>query len=114
RGTAVLPETANSHGEGGARGARFATTCWSVVVAARDAGAPEAQEALATLCSSYWYPLYVYIRRQGFAAHEAEDLTQEFFTRLVEKDFLAGVDRGKDKFRSFLLAACTHCLANPP
>jgi RNA polymerase sigma-70 factor (ECF subfamily) len=107
-----LPESANGHREGGAQGPRFATTSWSVVVAARDAVAPEAQEALASLCSSYWYPLYVYIRRQGFAAHEAEDLTQEFFTQLVEKDFLAGVERGKGKFRAFLLAACAHFLAN--
>jgi DNA-directed RNA polymerase specialized sigma24 family protein len=95
-----------------ARGARFATTCWSVVVAARDAQSGLAHEALATLCGAYWYPLYAYIRRQGHLPEEAEDLTQGFFTRLVEKDFLAGVDRGKGKFRSFLLAACTHFLAN--
>jgi DNA-directed RNA polymerase specialized sigma24 family protein len=95
-----------------ARGPRFATTCWSLVAAARGAVSPQAHEALAALCSSYWYPLYVYIRRQGFAADEAEDLTQEFFARLLEKDFLADVDRAKGRFRSFLLAACSHFLAN--
>jgi DNA-directed RNA polymerase specialized sigma24 family protein len=95
-----------------AQRARFATTCWSQVVAAQDADSPQAHDALTSLCNSYWYPLYVYIRRQGHAAHEAEDLTQEFFTRLLEKDFLAGVDRAKGKFRSFLLAACAHFLAN--
>jgi len=92
--------------------ARFATTRWSLVLAAQDQASPLAREALATLCSGYWYPLYAHVRRQGFSAHEAEDLTQEFFARLLEKDFLAGVDRGKGRFRSFLLAACGHFLAN--
>jgi RNA polymerase sigma factor (sigma-70 family) len=73
---------------------------------------PQAKEALATLCRVYWYPLYVFIRRQGFAADESGDLTQEFFVRLLEKEFLAGVDRGKGRFRSFLLAACKHFLSN--
>jgi RNA polymerase sigma factor (sigma-70 family) len=95
-----------------ARAGRFATTCWSVVVAARDAPSALAHEALAALCQAYWFPLYAYIRRHGHAPQEAEDLTQEFFTRLVDKDFLANVDRGKGKFRSFLLAACSHFLAN--
>ena len=83
-----------------------------MIAAARDAVSPQAQEALTALCNSYWYPLYAYIRRQGHAADEAEDLTQEFFTRLLEKDFLAAVDRAKGRFRSFLLAACSHFLAN--
>jgi RNA polymerase sigma factor (sigma-70 family) len=91
---------------------RFATTHWSLVVAARDRDAPEAQQALAALCSTYWYPLYAFIRRQGFDADQAQDLTQEFFTRLLEKDFLQAVDPRKGKFRSFLLAACRHFLAN--
>src|SRR5271163_3659702 len=94
------------------KGARFATTCWSVVVAAQDVRAPSAKIALASLCQAYWYPLYGYIRRQGHAAAEAEDLTQGFFSQLVEKDLLGQVDRAKGKFRSFLLAACTHFLAN--
>jgi DNA-directed RNA polymerase specialized sigma24 family protein len=91
---------------------RFATTCWSVVVAAQDVNAPSAKLALASLCQAYWYPLYSFIRRQGHAAADAEDLTQGFFSQLVEKDLLGQVDRSKGKFRSFLLAACTHFLAN--
>jgi RNA polymerase sigma-70 factor (ECF subfamily) len=94
------------------RPAGFATTSWSVVVAARDGDAAQAREALATLCETYWYPLYAFIRRQGNSAQEAEDLTQEFFSRLLEKDFLEGVDRSRGKFRSFLLAACGHFLSN--
>jgi DNA-directed RNA polymerase specialized sigma24 family protein len=95
-----------------AKGARFATTRWSVVVAAQDVSAPSAKLALASLCQAYWYPLYSYIRRQGHAAADAEDLTQGFFSQLVEKDMLGQVDRSKGKFRSFLLAACNHFLAN--
>jgi len=92
--------------------AGFATTRWSVVLAAKDHAAPEARAAWATLCQSYWYPLYVFIRREGHPAEQAQDLTQEFFTRLLEKDFLGAVDRAKGKFRSFLLAACKHFVAN--
>jgi RNA polymerase sigma-70 factor (ECF subfamily) len=88
------------------------STLWSVVLRARDRSAPEAEEALAQLCRVYWYPLYVYIRRQVGSTDQAEDLTQAFFTRLLEKDFLAAVDRGKGKFRAFLLACCKHFLAN--
>ena len=95
-----------------APGGRFATTHWSLIVAAREGEAAQAQEALAGLCRAYWYPLYGYIRHQGHAADRAQDLTQEFFARLLEKDFLAAVDREKGKFRSFLLAACKHFLAN--
>lgn len=90
----------------------FATTQWSLVLAAQDGTSPEARAALAALCRSYWYPLYAFIRRQGFDVDQAQDLIQEFFTRLLEKDFLAMVDREKGKFRSFLLKACTHFLAN--
>jgi RNA polymerase sigma-70 factor (ECF subfamily) len=91
---------------------KFATTHWSLVAAARDPTASAARDALAALCSTYWYPLYVFIRRQGYRADQAQDLTQELFARLLEKNFLRGVDRGKGKFRSFLLAACKHFLAN--
>jgi RNA polymerase sigma-70 factor (ECF subfamily) len=91
---------------------RFATTHWSLIVAARGGEAAQARAALADLCRAYWYPLYAYIRRQGHAADEAQDLTQEFFARLLEKDFLATLDPGKGKFRSFLLTACKHFLVN--
>lgn len=92
--------------------AQFATTHWSIIVAARDGAAPAAREALTELCRVYWYPLYAFIRRKGNNADEARDLTQEFFARLLEKDFLAAVDQDRGKFRSFLMAACQHFLAN--
>jgi DNA-directed RNA polymerase specialized sigma24 family protein len=91
---------------------RFRTTHWSLIVAARDRESSEAREALAALCEAYWYPLYAFIRRQGYTMEDARDLTQGFFARLLEKDYLADVDRAKGKFRSFLLAACKHFLAN--
>ncbi|HMF11245.1 MAG TPA: sigma-70 family RNA polymerase sigma factor [Gemmataceae bacterium] len=91
---------------------RFHTTHWSLVAAAQDRASPEAQRALTELCEVYWYPLYAFIRRSGHGSEEARDLTQEFFARLLEKDYLAGVDREKGKFRSFLLTACKHFLAN--
>jgi RNA polymerase sigma-70 factor (ECF subfamily) len=71
-----------------------------------------ADSALETLCRTYWYPLYVCIRRQAANAREAEDLTQEFFTRLLEKGFLDALNRDKGRFRAFLLACCKHFLAN--
>jgi DNA-directed RNA polymerase specialized sigma24 family protein len=73
---------------------------------------PEARDALAELCSAYWYPLYAFIRRRGYDALAAEDLVQGFFTVLLEKDSLATVDRSKGRFRTFLIAACNHFLAN--
>ncbi len=72
----------------------------------------EAAPALERLCRIYWYPLYAFVRRRGFRIHEAEDLTQSFFTHLFEKDALRGVDGEKGKFRSFLLAGLTNFLAN--
>jgi RNA polymerase sigma-70 factor (ECF subfamily) len=91
---------------------RFRTTQWSVVLAARDRTSPEARLALQELCAAYWYPLYAFVRRQGHPVEEAKDLTQEFFVRLLEKDFLALVDQSRGKFRSFLMTACKHFLAN--
>jgi RNA polymerase sigma-70 factor (ECF subfamily) len=95
-----------------ARGDRFATTHWSIVVSAGASQSPEARQALATLCENYWFPLYAYVRRRGYDSYEAEDLTQEFFLRLLAKNYLAGVDREKGKFRAFLLASLKHFLAN--
>ncbi len=91
--------------------AQFASTFWTVVLAAGDTGSPTADAALERLCGIYWYPLYTFVRRRGYDAHEAQDLTQEFFARLLEKDFLRAVDRNKGKFRSFLLAALQNFLA---
>ncbi len=90
----------------------FAATRWTVVLAAGRGQSPQAEQALEQLCQTYWYPLYAYVRRRGYEAHEAEDLTQGFFARLLAKKDLAGVDRTKGKFRSFLLASLKHFLAN--
>ena len=90
----------------------FVTTHWSVVVSARDQDEARSAEALEKLCRSYWYPLYVYVRRQGHGAHDAQDLTQEFFARLLEKDSLRAAAREKGRFRTFLLVALKRFLAN--
>jgi RNA polymerase sigma-70 factor (ECF subfamily) len=82
------------------------------VVAAGRQASPDAREALATLCQVYWYPLYAYVRRQGHSATDAQDLTQEFFARLLEKNYVGAADPAKGKFRSFLLASLKHFLAN--
>jgi RNA polymerase sigma-70 factor (ECF subfamily) len=92
---------------------KFATTHWSVVLLAGGArDNPKVQDALSRLCSTYWYPLYVFIRRHGHTADEAEELTQEFFARILEQDILGSVDRRRGKFRTFLLSCCQHFLAN--
>ena len=92
--------------------AQFATTHWSVVLAAKECDSRSVQEALEKLCRTYWYPLYAYVRQRGREPHEAQDLTQEFFLRLLDKHYLAQVDRRKGKFRSFLMVAVNHFLAN--
>ncbi len=87
----------------------FVTTRWSVVLAAKN---QDSRQALETLCRAYWYPLYAYVRRDGHTPHDAQDLTQEFFARLVEKDWLrfAGPEHGR--FRTFLLVAMKRFLIN--
>ncbi|MEW4527219.1 sigma factor [Maioricimonas sp. JC845] len=83
--------------------ARFATTRWSLVVAAGDGSSAESERALEELCRTYWYPLYAYARRCSASRDDAADLTQEFFARLLEKEYLQAADRQKGRFRSFLL-----------
>jgi RNA polymerase sigma-70 factor (ECF subfamily) len=92
--------------------AQFATTHWSAVLSAQDCDLPQATEALEKLCRTYWYPLYAYVRRRGHAPHDAEDLTQAFFMKLLEKRGLASVGPEKGRFRSFLLASMNHFLTN--
>ena len=89
----------------------FRTTHWSVVLSARGDGAAS-NAALARLCKAYWHPLYAFVRRSGYKPEDAHDLTQEFFARLLEKDYLKGVVPEKGKFRSFLLMALKRFLAN--
>ncbi len=95
-----------------ATGDIFATTRWTVVLAAGQSGAPQADVALEELCRTYWYPLYAYVRRHGHSREDAEDLTQAFFARLLEKNYLAGISSEKGKFRAFLLTAMKRFLAN--
>lgn len=90
----------------------FATTRWSQVLAAGRGGGIEADEALSRLCESYWYPLYAFVRRWGYDADRAQDLTQEFFARMIEKRYLQAADPARGRFRSFLLASLKHFLAN--
>ncbi len=92
--------------------ARFATTHWSVVLAAGQGGASGSREALENLCRTYWQPVYAYLRRHGIGVHEAEDLTQGFFARFLEKNSLKNVTPAKGKFRSYLLGAVKHFVSN--
>jgi len=91
---------------------QFASTQWSLVLQARQRDSPEADQALAALCRAYWYPIYAYLRHKVKSVERAEDLTQEFFVRFLQKDFLAPIDRDKGNFRAYLLACCNHFLAN--
>jgi len=90
----------------------FATTQWSMVVAVRDGGSAEAFTALEGLCRSYWRPVYAYIRRDGFSREDAQDLTQEFFRRLIEKEWIDRLEHRRGKFRSFLLTFLKHFLSD--
>ena len=90
---------------------RFVTTRWSLVLAVRGDGEP-ARAALADLSEAYWYPVYVYLRRAGRSADDAAELTQEFFTKIIEKRYFAQAEQTRGRFRSFLLTALKHFLAN--
>jgi len=94
------------------RGAQwFNTTHWSVVLAAGDDSSPTSREALEQLCCTYWYPLYSYVRRKGHSPEDAQDLTQEFFARLLAKNSFSRADRTRGRFRSFLLTSLQNFLA---
>lgn len=90
----------------------FATTHWSVVVSAGDSQSPESTLAMERLCLSYWYPLYVFVRRKGNSHEDASDLTQAFFAKFLAKRYLKSVDASLGKFRTFLLTSMTHFLTN--
>jgi RNA polymerase sigma-70 factor (ECF subfamily) len=93
-------------------GGIFATTHWTAVLAAGHGGSQQSEVALEELCRTYWFPLYAYARRQGHSREDAEDLTQGFFARLLEKQYLEGVTSEKGKFRAFLLMALKRFMAN--
>ncbi len=90
----------------------FRTTHWSLVLAAGQGGLGQAGEALEELCRTYWYPLYLYVRRRGYGPHDAQDLTQQFFARFLEKGSLNLADPARGRFRSFLLRSLQNSLAD--
>ena len=91
---------------------RFATTHWSVILAASDSASTQHEPALSTLCQTYWFPLYAYLRRRGYDSHQAEDYTQGFFAGILERKGLQRADPKYGKFRSFLLACLKNFLAD--
>jgi RNA polymerase sigma-70 factor (ECF subfamily) len=106
-----MPKIVGDQSSGSANAGHFATTRWSMVLEAGHRSSPKSAAALATLCESYWYPLYSFVRRQGRSADDARDLTQEFFSWLLEKNALQVADRSRGRFRSFLLASMKNFLA---
>ncbi len=101
-------QTATDDGHGGL----FATTHWSVVLAATNEENPASAAALERLCRTYWYPLYVYVRRRGYGPEDAQDLTQQFFALLLHKDYFRLADPKRGRFRTFLLHALEHFVTN--
>ena len=93
-------------------GRDFRTTHWSVVLMAGGQSSPQSAEALEQLCRNYWYPLYAYVRRRGYDPHTAQDLTQGFFERVLEKNYIGDADARRGRFRTFLLSSLNHYLAN--
>ena len=91
---------------------RFPTTRWTLVFAAGNPERKDARSALASLCESYWYPLYAYVRQRGYAADQAQDLTQEFFMRILEGRYLDRADPEKGRFRSFILTSLKFFVAD--
>jgi RNA polymerase sigma factor (sigma-70 family) len=111
-GRRLLHQVTTESPSSSAPGDVFATTHWTVVLAAGKRHTPQSDGALEKLCRTYWFPLYAYVRRRGHGKQDAEDSVQEFFARLLEKNFLANLDGDKGKFRAFLLASLKHFLAN--
>jgi DNA-directed RNA polymerase specialized sigma24 family protein len=104
-----MPESEHS---GSGPSGDFPHTRWSVVLATRQADSPEAQKALARLCEDYWRPVYAFICARGHQTETAKDLTQEFFARLIENEFVRIADRERGRFRTFLLACVEHFLGH--
>jgi DNA-directed RNA polymerase specialized sigma24 family protein len=110
--TALPTNTPTKHSREIARRAAFVTTHWSVVISARGAASPQSDGALEKLCRAYWYPLYAFARWRGCGAHDAEDLTQDFFAKLLQKRYLDAVERERGRFRTFLLVAFKRFMAD--
>src|ERR1700674_5654358 len=94
------------------RPSQFPTTRWTLVAAAGDPHRKEARSALVSLCENYWYPLYAYLRRRGYPADQAQDLTQDFFVRVLEGRYLDRAEPEKGRFRSFLLTSLKFFVAD--
>jgi RNA polymerase sigma factor (sigma-70 family) len=107
-----MTSTADAREGIGTRPGVFATTHWSVVLAAGQSTDAQASEALEQLCRTYWYPLYAYVRRRGYGLEDAQDLTQEFFALFLRKEYFRLADRARGRFRTFLLHALEHFLIN--
>ena len=107
-----MPASDQNPDSGSRNVGQFHTTHWSVVLAAGQRESPQAADALERLCRAYWFPLYAYVRRCGYDVPDAQDLTQTFFARLLERNLLAGVKPVGGKFRSFLLTALKNFLAH--
>jgi RNA polymerase sigma factor (sigma-70 family) len=90
----------------------FQTTNWTLIVRAGNGDSTDGRDALAALCETYWYPVYAFIRRQGYAAADAEDLTQGYFARFIEKEYLKDLTPEAGRFRAFVLASARHFLSN--
>ena len=98
--------------EGFEKTAQFPTTSWTVIVQAKNRDGESAEKALGRLCTVYWYPVFALLCRKGLDSDRARDCTQDFFTTLLEKDYLTHIERSKGKFRSFLLVAVSHFFSN--
>lgn len=94
------------------QGRNFEETQWSLILRARDEDSGISKEAISRLCNAYWFPIYSYILHKGYSRDQSQDLTQDFFVLFLEKDFVNSVSHGRGKFRSFLLAATNHFLAD--
>lgn len=108
----VTSELSSGAGEAEPSRDHFVTTRWTVVMQAGRKSSPDSDEALASLCQTYWYPLYAYARRRVQSREQAEDLIQGFFERFLAKNYLEGLQSERGKFRAFLLASLKHFLAN--
>ena len=108
----MTPDTESELPRSGSHRGNFQTTIWSEVYRARDGETEEVHQALEELCRKYWYPIYSFVRRRGHSSHDAQDLTQGFFSRLLERGYLRTVDSLKGRFRSFLLTSLKWFLAN--
>ncbi|HVM48074.1 MAG TPA: sigma-70 family RNA polymerase sigma factor [Candidatus Acidoferrum sp.] len=110
--SASVPSDSSSQVSDASHRPVFVTTHWSIVLAAANTGTADAQVALESLCRTYWYPLYAYARRRGQRVQDAQDLTQAFFARLLERRWMADADPARGRFRTFLLTAMSRFMAD--